>query len=562
LPKIAHVSIDEELAQSKARFIISAIVALLGGIFSTRSGYVSAGTMAVAFQWIFSYLTFSGLWYLLVRRYPGRWPWRRNISLISDIGVMSAFLQLGGKQVSLLYPLFLWIIIGNGIRFGEKFLTRGIVLGVAGFGWVLVSNSYWKVNLEMGLGLWLGIIILPIFFLGVLRRLEAVHQLRLELARSREADKAKDQFLAAMSHELRTPMNGVLGMAEILNTTNLDRDQKGYLQVITRSVESLLNVINDVLDYSKITARRLSLEAISFDLSQVINDVVELVRNVAREKGVNLDLHYPPGAQRYFVGDPTRVRQIVFNLVGNAVKFTEEGSVLVEVNVLDETEGPNVVIMVSDTGVGIPEERLEAIFDHFEQADNSTTRKFGGTGLGLAISRQLAGMMGGSIEVNSTLGEGSVFTTRLALKPGEAPEVVVEKVDEELPDFGIKALVVEDNKFNQVVIRNILQRIGVETRVAENGLEALDALDTDDFDVVFMDVRMPEMNGYDATRAIRGRTDAKGRIPILALTGEATRADVQKCLEAGMDLHLAKPIRMDKIVSALRDLPQLSACGV
>ena len=552
-------AIDEELAQSKARFLISCIVALVAGIFANGSGSMAYDVRVTCFIVIFSYLAFSGLWYLMVRWYPGKAIWRRNISLIADLGIMSVFMDLGGQPAALFYPLFLWIIIGNGIRFGEKLLVKGIVLGVVGFGWVLLNNPYWKANLEAGLGLLLGVVILPIFFLGVLRRLKAIHDLRIQLAESRLVDQAKDEFLAAMSHELRTPMNGVLGMAEILGTTSLDAEQKGHLQVITRSVESLLHVINDILDYSRIKAKSLVLAPLPVDLKETLGDVVQIMANVAGDKGIKMDLDFPDQAPRFFLLDATRVRQIVFNLVGNAVKFTDQGSVMVACRVLDDPTRPNVVLTISDTGIGIPEDRLRVIFDHFEQGDNSTTRKYGGTGLGLAISQQLAQLMGGEIKVTSTPGKGSAFTVHLSLDPCPEPHRESTPVTQEFPNFGLSALVVEDNKINQVVIKNILKKIGVKVDVAENGAVAVEMVTNGRYDVVFMDVRMPVMNGYDATRAIRKLEGPQGQVPILAVTGEATKADVQKCLESGMDRHLAKPIGIEMLIEALEELPEIAS---
>lgn len=559
MPRRAAKAIDEELAQSRARFLISCIVALSATAYGLRhgdGGHESAGVVAGV---IGAYLAFSGAWYLLVRRTPGRWVWRRHISLFSDLAIMTVFMSLGGRQTALFYPLFLWIIIGNGIRFGERLLAMGMVMGTAGFGFVLHANAYWRANQEAGLGLLLSVVVLPVFFLGVLRRLQAMHELQVDLARSRSAEKAKDQFLAAMSHELRTPMNGVLGMAQTLNTTNLDQEQKEQIQVITRSVESLLQVIGDILDYSRISAQRLQLECLDFNLVQTLQDVVRIMAEGAREKGVGLDLVLDLGGADHFKGDPTRFRQIVFNLLGNAVKFTEAGSVSLICRAAATPAGPGVELTVSDTGIGIAADRQEAIFDYFEQGDNSTTRKYGGTGLGLAITRQLVHLMGGAIALESEPGVGSVFTVSLPLAAGTAPAEVPGDEPLELPDFGLLALVVEDNPVNQMVVRKILERIGVTCRVAGNGQAALDLLEAEEFDVVFMDIRMPVMNGYEATRAIRGRADGKSRVPILALTGEATPNDVLKCLEAGVDLHLAKPIRLEKIIDALAGLPELAA---
>jgi CheY-like chemotaxis protein len=247
----------------------------------------------------------------------------------------------------------------------------------------------------------------------------------------------------------------------------------------------------------------------------------------------------------------------VFNLVGNAIKFTEKGHVRITCRV-DPAGGPeNVVLAIEDTGIGIPEDRLAAVFHQFEQADNSTTRQFGGTGLGLAISRTLAVMMGGDVVVNSVVGQGSTFKVSLTLQETDKPADKESQAPEELPNYGLRGLVAEDNKFNQVVVQNMLERIGISVDIAQNGAEALEMLERNEYDLIFMDVRMPVMNGYEATETIRARRDALADIPILALTAEATKSDVRKCLDAGMDVHLSKPLRISDVVRALDSLEKL-----
>ena len=249
----------------------------------------------------------------------------------------------------------------------------------------------------------------------------------------------------------------------------------------------------------------------------------------------------------------------MFNLVGNAIKFTENGHVKVSCTVNPAGGPENVTLSIEDTGIGIPGDRLAAVFHQFEQADNSTTRQFGGTGLGLAISRTLAVMMGGDVVVNSVVGEGSTFRVTLTLEETEKPVEMESQAPEELPNYGLRGLVAEDNKFNQVVVQNMLERIGISVDIAQNGAEALEMLDQNDYDLVFMDVRMPVMNGYEATETIRARRDALRDIPILALTAEATKNDVRKCLDAGMDVHLSKPLRISDVVSALDSLEKLQS---
>lgn len=546
--------LDEELSQSKARVAISEVslfVFLMVGKFRHQ---IHRTTITDSLLTIVSYLAFSIAWYYLVKKFPRRWEWRRYFSLFADLAIMTAFFHLGGKNSSIVYPVFLWIIIGNGIRFGERHLVTGIFLGTAGFTSILFLAPFWRDNPELSSGLLAGVIILPIFFFNTLKRLRAVTQLEIQLAKSRLADKAKDQFLATMSHELRTPMNGVLGMAETLRDSHLDSQQREQLHVITSSVESLLRIINDILDYSQISAQTLVLDSSPLDLKQVLSDVRLLMESAAEEKGLQLLFEFPDHQPHHFKGDAIRIRQLAFNLIGNAIKFTEKGHVKLTCRVHQEQGRSLVELEVSDTGIGIPETSQAAIFGHFEQVDGTNTRKYDGAGLGLSISQKLCRMMDGDVTVVSRLGVGSSFTASMRLTPCPEPEAKAPTPPEDLPQFGYRALVVEDNKFNQVVVTNLLKKIGITCVVAENGRQALEEIDAESFDLVFMDIRMPIMNGYEATEHIRARADDRASIPILALTGEATKSDVSKCLAVGMNLHLSKPVRLAVLVDSIQNL--------
>ncbi len=555
-------TIDEELSQSRARVVITGICLLAFSVVGVSKGLAQSDQLVQGLVVCLLYLVFSVSWYVMVYRMPGKWPMRRYVTILADLGIMTYWLHFGDKHVASYYPIFLWVIIGNGIRFGERHLKVAIVTGALGFGSLLVFNDFWKAHMEIGAGMLLGVLILPVFFLSVLRRLRTMSQLQIALAKSRLADKAKDQFLATMSHEIRTPMNGVLGMAETLRATDLNTEQQEHLHIITRSVESLLHIINDILDYSKITSNSLRLETTRFDLKQVLGDVHLLMKSTAQAKGIDFVFDYPDDSHRDFLGDPTRIRQIVFNLVGNAIKFTQKGQVKLTCRINKSGGRENISIQITDTGIGIPADRLAAVFDQFEQADNSTTREFGGTGLGLAISRTLAIMMGGDVEVDSVLGEGSTFTVAMTLQECEAQVTRKEPEIDTLPNFGLRGLVAEDNKFNQVVVKSMLERIGISVDLAENGAEALELFDRNDYDLVFMDVRMPVMNGYDCTEAIRSRGDAKADVPILALTAEATKSDAEKCLAVGMNAHLSKPLRVSEVVKAINLLDNLPTLTV
>ncbi|HOX24125.1 MAG TPA: ATP-binding protein [Candidatus Krumholzibacteria bacterium] len=565
MTKLPVVTVDEERSQSRARLAICAVCVLGFFVIARTQADLDSRTLNHGFVTVVGYLAFAVAWHSFVVSRPGQLPRRRYVSMFADIAIMVFWMHLGDKYVTSYYPIFLWVIIGNGIRFGTRFLVIGITMGALGFTSLLAFDSYWRENQGLGIGLLLGVVVLPTFFLTVLRRFQAVSRLEIELAKSRLADRAKDQFLAAMSHELRTPLNGVLGMAELLRDTDLDPEQREQVSIITRSVDSLLNIINDILDYSKISSNRLTLEAVPFDLKQVLTDVHQLLAPTAENKGIQLTFDYPDDAPRGFRGDPTRVRQIAFNLVGNAVKFTLEGSARLACTVAPHRARGNVVITVADTGIGIPEDRQAAIFDVFEQVDNSVTRKFGGSGLGLAISRQLAELMDGEILVRSELGKGSTFTVSLTLATCELPAARQMADQAELPHYGLRALIVEDNSFNQLVTRKTLGKIGIRSDIAENGALSLAMLDQQSYDLIFMDIRMPVMDGYEATRRIRTRDDDRRRIPIIALTAEATVSARERCLAAGMDGYLAKPVRIGEIVAAIeavRSLPDRNTLPV
>ncbi len=512
---------------------------------------------------------------------------------------------------------------------------------------------------------------------------ERTRELRASEEEARAASRAKGEFLANMSHEIRTPINGVLGMTGLLLETDLTPEQREFGEATERSAQALLMLVNDLLDFSKIEAGSLTLERVPFDLRQVVDDVGELLAPQAIAKGIELGIRYGPNVPRHFVGDPNRIRQIVTNLAGNAVKFTSVGHVLIRV---EEQASGHVHIAVEDTGVGIPADAVDRIFEKFEQADLSTTRKHGGTGLGLAICRELSALMGGQVDVSSVEGEGSTFGASLALeRDPEAPApaalcapegttfavvapspLVQALVREGLAPFGVRVechaeleaargaiadllregvhlpailvdhalgesefrsfadavaaetagrrpamvrltaghladrndpttgfdvdvakpflerrwlellrrlalvtdaapsapsgrseeevlaegrvLLVEDNRVNRTIAVRLLEKMGVEAAVAENGREALDAVAREDFDLILMDCQMPVMDGYDATEEIRAREGVTGgRVPIVALTASARESDRERCIAVGMDGFLSKPLTVDQL---------------
>jgi signal transduction histidine kinase/CheY-like chemotaxis protein len=371
-------------------------------------------------------------------------------------------------------------------------------------------------------------------------------------AAAADANSAKSAFLATMSHEIRTPLNGVLGMAQAMAADRLSDIQRDRLSVIRESGESLLAILNDILDLSKIEAGKLELEEIEFDLGDLARGAHSAFTALANKKGLSFCLDIDEARGRY-MGDPTRLRQILYNLISNALKFTERG----EIRVRAQYSGERMTVSVADTGIGISDEGIGKLFSTFGQVDASTTRRFGGTGLGLSICQQLARLMGGQIGVSSIVGEGSTFAVVVPLRRvGEEQSFapLLPPVDDAPPEsLNLRVLAAEDNSVNQLVLKTLLHQIGVEPRIVGDGQEAVEAWETGDWDVILMDVQMPVMDGPTATREIREREAATGRkrTPIIALTANAMSHQVSEYLGCGMDGFVAKPIEAGRLFAAL-----------
>jgi len=438
----------------------------------------------------------------------------------------------------------------------ERF-TKAIDEGVPAHG---ENVNYTKI----GAPFWVETNLSPVFdedgklemVISVDRDITLKKQREAELAEAKRAaeqgERAKTAFLATMSHEIRTPMNGIIGMSDLLSDAKLSSEEALYVQTIRHSSEALLTIINDILDFSKLQDGHLKISSVAFEVQPCLDEVMNLMRPQAAAKGISLKIDIKGDLPRAVWGDDGRLRQVLVNIIGNAIKFTENGSVTVQVGTVKEGPDHGLEIAVTDTGIGIAPDRIEHVFDQFAQADAATTRRFGGTGLGLAISRQLARMMGGDVTVTSAVNVGSCFVitvdfpevnlpTKRAIDPDVLPE---PKIFE-----GATVLLAEDNRTNRFLVQKLLKDLPLSLVTAVNGKEAVEQVKERKPDVVLMDMSMPEMDGLDATRFIRNHTPTQPHI--IALTANAYRSDRQACLEAGMNGFLPKPVRRAELLKAI-----------
>lgn len=480
--------------------------------------------------------------------------------------------ELVGRQHSMLLPEFqenereyaeMWVHLAKGIaQTGEfKRVTKSRRV-------VWVQGSYNPIKDEFGNTIKILKMAIDITEKKLLaENLERKNrELQMTAAKARAATHAKSAFLANMSHEIRTPLNSIIGITDTLAETSLDNQQASFVEILQRANHQLMTIINDILDLTKVESGEIQLHIMPFNLQKVIDDVVSVLGFRAKEKSLQLNVSVDPGVEKYFLGDSDRLRQVVINLLSNSIKFTHQGSVNLQVSQNTTTKPGNLLFRISDSGIGIPKSMFKDIFRAFTQADSATTRRYGGTGLGLSISQKIVEMMGGQIWLESELGAGSVFYFTANMPQSEDRVVGMNPLEgrfhlndikHTITNVRLKILVVDDVDDNRHLFGIYLQKTAHEIQYAESGIDALRLIEKNHFDIIFMDVQMPGMDGYETTRLIREMEGDQGRRPakIFACTANAFTEDVQKSLNAGCDLHLSKPVRKDTLMKAINSFP-------
>jgi two-component system sensor histidine kinase RpfC len=671
---------DTEHEQGALRLVIGALLVLYllpGTIGAEREAIIWVGSI----QLVVAVLIFLRIAYTTHVS-----PSRRIFAQLADVATISCYMAISGEWAAPLFLIYLWVTFGSGFRFGPKYLVTELAMSVVGFAIAIYLNPWWQEHTALGVGLLLGMFFVCMYVLSLVRRMFDA------LARAEAANVAKRRFISVMSHEMRTPLNAIIGMADLLRDTQLTREQADMLQTLRGSSRVLLGLVEDVLDFSKIEAGKLALEKTDFDLHALVNSTCRIVAAQAASKGIDFVVSIMPEVPPAVRGDPHHLRQIVINLAGNAVKFTERGSVTVHVSAHSETEkSVRLKFSIRDTGIGIPPEAQARIFESFTQADQSTTRRFGGTGLGTTIAKQLVELMGGKLGLESAVGLGSTFWFEIALekqpdravgagdlagarvllvgfpqaerapleqalagwgvvavaepsieagvarlvaeislaKPyhsallyasGEDPKLAqrfrraapnpsphtilavprdadVQRFDVlssgftailELPfdkrqlfhvlhsvsageevregvvrlqDYArrgaakkLRVLVADDNPTNREVIGKILERGGHTVALVNDGEQALDAIQREQFDSVILDRNMPGVGGIEALQALRLMTRGRERLPVIILSADATPATKKEALEAGADAFLPKPVEALKLLEEIQQL--------
>ncbi|MCY7353841.1 MAG: response regulator [Lysobacter sp.] len=507
---------------------------------------------------------------------PGVSHVRRAIGMASDYGLMGAAMVQMGEPLAWVYVILMWVTVGNGLRYGTHYLHAAVAMAVLSFGAVVFSNEYWQGNRSLGIGLLVGLVAVPMYLSGLLRALTRA------TSEARRANEAKSRFLANMSHEFRTPLNGLSGTSELLATPRLDSEQREYINTIQASTRSLLSLVEDVLDISAIEAGKLKLSEENFALQELIDHIGMILLPAARAKQLYYEVEVGSDVPSQLRGDPAHLRQVLLNLVSNAIKFTDKGFVRLNVAMAErqEAEVMRLRFTISDSGIGIASSARAKLFEAFEQADASLSRRHAGTGLGTTIAKGLTEAMGGSIGFESVENAGSKFWVELPFRLIEMPQRQLAVADvsptapvmEDLQQENVIAfsdpflrhrvrvramqvLIADDYAANRMVLQRLLQKAGHRVVAVEDGEEALSALEASDYDVVIVDLHMPGISGLDLLRQLRVmEAGSSRRTPVIVLTADVTPDAIQRCEQAGARAFIAKPVVASRLLDTLAEV--------
>jgi two-component system, sensor histidine kinase RpfC len=567
-----------ELEQGATRLVIGTFFTLyLLASFATNKN-ISQGEL-IGFYCLVVFELSAVILFYVISRANGPSRNRRLLGNWLDVVGTTVFLSLAGDIAVVLIGVYLWVTFGNGFRFGKKYLFHSQAISILGFLIATQVNPFWAKHQPIIVGFFLMLIALPLYVAKLIERMnEARQKAEVESIKAAQASLAKTQFVANMSHEIRTPLNGIIGIGTLFKATPLNADQKDLLKTLESSSKLLLSLLNNVLDFTKIEERKFIIENIAFSPEEAVNDSLEIFRSHANSKNIQLGASFS-NALGTLMGDAVVLRQVLANLLGNAIKFTEKGSVTISATLLDEDEDKAIVrFEVADTGIGIAADSQHKIFESFTQADSSTTRKFGGSGLGLTIAKHMIEEMGGMLHFQSTEGVGSRFWFELSLDKVNTDKLNLEKArlgqphDAGTPvstniaqmlkspstDQVLNILVCEDESTNQKIITRLLSLPGHKVEVVINGDEMLDALEQRKFDLVITDLNMAGMSGIDALKLYRFTQPNDNITRFILFTADATVSARESANDAGFDAFLTKPIDAATLFSTIERILNLA----